>query len=554
LGEGVKSKGVKGEGVNGEGWTSRWAAGFGFDPSRLYAFTLHTLILLACALSAHAQTSNIGSKRFTESYILGEILKQTVETAGETKAQHRQGLGNTGIVYEALKSGAIDLYPEYTGTIEKEILKSETPLTLEQMNAQLAPLGLAAGIPLGFNNTYALAMREAQARELNIATLSDLARHAQTPQLKFGLTQEFIGRKDGWPGLKARYALPIETPQGLDHGLAYEAIAAGQIDLMDIYSTDAKIERYKLRVLDDDLAYFPKYDAVIFYRIGWVKQYPMSMHALQTLAGRIDAQRMIALNARAELDNMAFADVAREFISANAARKSDPAQPTSGKTQTNASAAPSAPQSFAALLFGADFWRLTRQHLWLVFASLAAAALAGIALGVAAAKSRALAQPILAFSGLLQTIPALALLAFLIPLLKQIGTLPALVALFLYALLPIVRNTHAGLTSIAPGLRESALALGLSARARLRLIELPLAAPTILAGVKTAAVISVGTATIAAFIGAGGYGERIVAGLALNDHRMLLAGAIPSAVLALIVQGVFELAERWFVPKGLRNP
>ena len=125
--------------------------------------------------------------------------------------------------------------------------------------------------------------------------------------------------------------------------------------------------------------------------------------------------------------------------------------------------------------------------------------------------------------------------------------MPALVALFLYALLPIVRNTHAGLAGIGAGMREAALALGpAAARRACCTVELPLAAPTILAGVKTSAVINVGTATIAAFIGAGGYGERIVAGLALNDHALLLAGAVPAAVLALLVQGAFELAERRF--------
>jgi osmoprotectant transport system permease protein len=180
----------------------------------------------------------------------------------------------------------------------------------------------------------------------------------------------------------------------------------------------------------------------------------------------------------------------------------------------------------------------------LVFASLAASIAVGVPLGIAAAKLPRLAQPILGAVGVIQTIPALALFAFLIALMGAIGTAPALVALFLYALLPIVRNTHAGFTGVAAGMRQAARALGLSPRASLRLVELPLALPTILAGVQTSAVINVGTATIAAFVGAGGYGERIVSGLALNDSAMLLAGAVPAAALALLVQGAFELAER----------
>jgi len=204
-------------------------------------------------------------------------------------------------------------------------------------------------------------------------------------------------------------------------------------------------------------------------------------------------------------------------------------------------------------MLGSDFWRLTGQQLLLVFASLAAAVAAGVPLGVWAARSRAAAQPILSGVGLIQTVPSLALLAFLIPLLGTIGTWPALVALFLYSLLPIVRNTHSGISDIAPALRDSARALGLPARARLRLIELPLAARSILAGIKTSAVINVGTATIAAFIGAGGYGERIATGLALNNNAMLLAGAVPAALMALLVHALFELLDRRLIPAGLRQ-
>ena len=165
-------------------------------------------------------------------------------------------------------------------------------------------------------------------------------------------------------------------------------------------------------------------------------------------------------------------------------------------------------------------------------------------LGVLAACLPRLRQPVMAAVGVLQTVPSLALLAMLIPLLGTIGTLPALIALFLYALLPIVRNTSIGIEQVPSELRMAALALGLSARDRLLYIELPLALPVILAGMKTAAVMSVGTATIAAFIGAGGYGERIATGLALNDNDMLLAGAIPAALLALATQFLFEAIER----------
>ena len=199
-----------------------------------------------------------------------------------------------------------------------------------------------------------------------------------------------------------------------------------------------------------------------------------------------------------------------------------------------------------SVLFGPDFWRLTGEHLVLVFVSLAASIAVGIPLGILSHKVQAMTQVVLGVVGVIQTIPSLALFAFLIALLGTIGTVPALIALFLYALLPIVRNTYAGLEAVGKGMRQAALALGLSNRQRLKLVEIPLAMPSILAGIKTSAVINVGTATIAAFVGAGGYGERIVSGLALNDNATLLAGAIPAAALALIVQGAFEIGERRF--------
>ncbi|MCU0806061.1 MAG: ABC transporter permease subunit [Burkholderiales bacterium] len=484
------------------------------------------LFVALSALPALGNTLAVGSKRFTESYILGEIVARTARESG-VDAVHKQGLGNTGIVFQALNSGAIDVYPDYTGTIAREILKLDGNPSLEALNAKLAPMGLAAGIPLGFNNSYALAMREDEAAKRGIRTLSDLAAH---PDLKLGLSQEFIGRADGWPGLARAYALPHRTPSGLDHGLAYEAIAAGRIDVMDIYSTDAKIERFGLRVLEDDRGFFPRYEAVLVYRADVPARFPQGWAALAKLAGTIDARRMIRLNAAAELQGATFAEAASLYFPA------DPAALSPVK------------RSFWQTLFGGDFWKLTREHLLLTFASLAASVAVGIPLGVLAARVPRVGQIVLGIVSVVQTIPSLALLAFLIAITGRIGVVPALIALFLYALLPIVRNTHAGLVGVSRGMRQAAVALGLSAKDRLVSVELPLATPSILAGIKTSAVINVGTATIAAFVGAGGYGERIVQGLALNDSALMLAGALPAAALALLVQWSFDAAERRFSP------
>ena len=488
-----------------------------------------------------APTFNVGSKRFTESYILGEIIKQTAEAAGEATATHSQGLGNTAIVLNALTTGSIDIYPEYTGTIAKEILKLDGVPSLAELNVKLAPLGLAVAVPLGFNNTYALAMRGDDAKTKGVARLADLKGH---PEVRLGLSQEFIGRADGWPGLKRAYDLPFETPRGLDHGLAYEAIRQGQVDAIDIYSTDAKLDKYGLKVLDDDRKYFPRYDAVLLYRADLPQRLPRTWAALTRLEGTIDDGAMRQMNAAAELDGKDFATVARNFLAQK--RVGIPGAAVAGT-------GPAAANDFWHKLFGPDFIRLTREQLGLVLGSLLASVVIGIPLGSMAAKRPATEGIILGVVGVIQTIPSLALLAVLIPLTGRIGAVPAFIALALYSLLPIVRNTHTALTQVPKGMRDAAQSLGMESGTILQKIELPLAAPTILAGIKTSAVINVGTATIAAFIGAGGYGERIVSGLALNDHEMLLAGALPAAVMALAIEGAFRFGERWFIPAGLRQ-
>lgn len=470
--------------------------------------------LLLAALPCAAQGIVVGSKRFTESYVLGEILARS---AGGV---HRPGLGNTAILLEALRNGAIDAYPEYTGTIAREILKGDDRPALAELNRRLAPLGLAASLPLGFGNSYALGMRAADARRLGVARISDLKAR---PALRLGLSHEFLGRRDGWPGLQAAYGL-AQRPRGLDHGLAYDALAAGQVDVIDLYTTDAKIERADVAVLADDLRFFPPYEAVLLHRADAPQRFAPAFAEWKKLEGRIDDATMRRLNARAEIDKLPFPEVAEEFLSGKA----------SGKEAA----------SLWDAIFAPDFWRLLAEHVGLVAGSLAAAVAVGVPLGIAAAKRRIVAQPVLVTTGLVQTIPSLALLAFLIPVTGSIGVWPALIALFLYALLPITRNTHAGLVQVPAGLRQAGTALGLRPASILRRVELPLAAPTILAGIKTSAIVNVGTATIAAFIGAGGFGERISQGLALNDGTMLLAGALPAAALALAVHALFEAAER----------
>jgi osmoprotectant transport system permease protein len=480
------------------------------------------LIIVFGADACLADELKVGSNRLTESYILAEIVAQTARGAGEAAVTHRPGLGNTAILFAALKSGAIDLYPEYSGTIVQELLGGKVADSVESINAALKPIGLAAGIPLGFSNSYALAVSANSPETGALRTISDLAK---VRSLRLGLSQEFLNRKDGWPALQKHYGLP-QLPRGLDHGLAFDVIAAAQIDVMDVYTTDAKISRFALRALVDDRQFFPHYDALLLYRADLPQRLPKSWGAIRMLEQKIRAERMIELNAAVELKGQTFDAAPAAFVT------------------TNAPPVTNRPTPLLERLIGEDFGRLAVQHCVLVFLSLSLSALAGIPLGIWAARSTTAHAFIMPSVGVLQTIPSLALLAILIAVLGRIGTLPAVVALFLYGLLPVVRNTATGLSGIPPGLQQAAAAVGLRAGAILTNIELPLAAPTILAGIRISAVINVGTATIAAFIGAGGFGERIVAGLAVNDRAMLLAGALPAALMAIAIEAGFGAWER----------
>jgi osmoprotectant transport system substrate-binding protein/osmoprotectant transport system permease protein len=478
-----------------------------------------------CSLSQAAATPlRIGSKRFTESYVLGEIAKRKLELAG-FQAEHRQGMGGTIILWGALESGAIDLYPDYTGTVAEEILKTGRT-TADEMRAALLARGVGLTGPLGFNNTYALAMRRRHAVALGLERISDLARH---PELRVGLTHEFMERRDGWKPLAAHYGLKMTDVRGIEHALAYAALASDAIDLMDVYSTDAKLATQDLAVLEDDRAFFPRYDAVFLYRLGLE---PRALAAIRSLEGTLDEARMRRLNAEAER--------AKDYTQAAA-------------LYFGAGAQGAEEQSVRPL--AARILRWTRRHLELVAVSLFLAILAGVPLGIRASRPGLVSQLILGVTGVLYTIPSLALLAMLVPLpFFGISARTAIFALFLYSLLPIVRNTAAGLADIPRGVRESAAALGLEPRAQLVKVFLPMASRTILAGIKTSAVMNVATATLAALIGAGGLGEPIFSGLNLNDNATILSGAIPAALLALVAQLSFEALDRLVIPRGLRLP
>ncbi len=484
------------------------------------------LLLLFVALGCAPRAVRIGSKNFTEGVILGEVATRACAATGST-TEHRRQLGGTAVLWRALRAGEIDVYPEYTGTLAAELLRGVDARDLTGLRRALAREGVSMTAPLGFNNTYALGVPESLATARGLRTLSDLRGQ---PDLVLGLSHEFLDRADGWPGLRARYELPQHEVRGMDHDLAYRALASGAIQVTDLYTTDAEIAWHHLRVLADDRGYFPEYSAVLLYRSDLARRSPSCARALESLGGSLDAPAMIDLNDQVKRRHRTEGAVAAAWLEEHRGLRTVVA--AEGRLSRIADR--------------------TREHLALVLASLFAAVLCAVPLGVAAAKRPRLGAAVLGVAGVLQTVPSLALLVLLIPVLG-IGAAPAVAALFLYSLLPIVQNTVAGLRGIPASLVESAEALGLPPWARLRLVELPLALPSILAGVKTAAVINVGTATLGAMVGAGGYGQPILRGIRLDSTPTIMEGALPAAALAIVTQVLFALLERALVPRPLRG-
>ncbi|MCK6545528.1 ABC transporter permease subunit [Myxococcota bacterium] len=496
--------------------------------ARVVSASLLVVLVVAAASSADAACPRlrIASKPFTESYVLSEILTQLVEGTGETSAE-RVELGGPNMVIDALRTGAADLDVNYTGSLANLLLKdvkSPDPATLERA---LAAQGIVIGAPLGFNNTYAIAVRTETATKLGLSKVSDLRGHRG---LRGAFTPDFLNFDDGFYKLQALYGIELDSIRPMQHALAYRALASGEIDVTDAYTTDGSLSEFELTLLADDREFFPKYYGVVTARANIPGDCPRTWAALRRLEGRFTDAKMIALNAKVERKTASVAETARVFLA-----------------EEGLLAAPA-----RASVVDAGLLVATREHLVLVLVSLLLSCLVGVPLGVLAYRRPRLGHAIIGVAGLLQTIPSLALLCFLIPFLG-IGALPTITALFVYGLLPIVQSTASGLFALPPDLVETARILGLTRSQALRLVELPIASINILAGIKTSAVINVATATIAALIGAGGYGRYITSGLAMNDNTVILQGAIPTALMAIGFHFAFELLGRAVVPEGLRT-
>jgi len=528
-------------------------------PQRICALLIATMIISGTTTSAlTAQRENrpvvVASKPFGESYLLAEMFSQVLESRGFS-VDRKPGLGATEIAFGALRTNAIDAYPEYTGTGLIAILHDTLP---DSVTAD--PRAVFAHVarrfvdlyhvrwlpPLGFQNTYAIAVTRSTASRYHLRTLSDLAREGS--HLTAGFTADFIGRNDGLVGLARVYGLKPRAVRPLAPAVKYQALASGAVDVIDGYSTDGLLARYDLVTLIDDKHFFPPYEAAALISNRLDTEAPGAVAALTLLSGRLDEKTMRQLNRRVEVDGEDVKKVASDELAALG---------LTGVTRAKGSIqdAPSGQQSgFLRYLWDrrATIAELTMRHLELVAVALFAAVIIAVPLGLGLERTRRIAEPTIGGLGVLQTIPSIALLAFMIPFLG-VGVAPALVALWLYALYPIARGTYTGVRDADPDAVAAAEALGTTPTQRLLWVRLPLAAPVIMAGIRTAAVITVGAATLAAFIGAGGLGEPIVAGLALADTRMILSGALPAAVLALAVDGVLAIVERLVAPAHRRK-
>ncbi|HEV2843229.1 MAG TPA: glycine betaine ABC transporter substrate-binding protein [Thermoanaerobaculia bacterium] len=505
-----------------------------------------TLLLFATLPLQAADSVVVGSKNFEESRLLGEMFAQLLESRTDLRVERRLGLAGTQVCFEALRTGAIDIYPEYTGTglvsILGEPAKQDADGTLNRVRSEfLRRWDLWWLSPLGFENSFEIAVPRELAERERLSTISDLARISK--RLRGGFGHEFVGREDGLLGLRRVYGLEFDSVENLQQALQYRAARAREIDALDVYTTDGRLILYDLKVLEDDRDFFPPYEAAALVRGETLKEHPEVGVVLGLLAGALDEDAMRALNLRLQEKHESEVVVARDAL-----RTLGLTNPEAGGDAAPASRRTSLP----AYLWDerVPLARRTLEHLGLASAALLLGALAAVPLGLWLERRRRYAETVIRFLGLLQTVPSLALLAFMIPLLG-VGTVPAIVALWIYSLFPIVRNTYTGVRDADPKAVEAATALGMTPGQILCQIRLPLAAPVVLAGLRTAAVLTVGTATLAAFIGAGGLGEPIVTGLQLADSTMILSGAIPAALLALLVDAALGWLEKALRPAGL---
>ncbi|MCQ6277191.1 glycine/betaine ABC transporter substrate-binding protein [Bacillus sp. V3B] len=274
-----------------------------------------TVILLGGCILNSGDSVTIGSRNNTESIILSNIMGQLIEDKTDINVIYRENLGGSNVVWNALMNGSIQVIPDYTGTIVITYY-GESPGTAEETLAKTKELvakdNIVAFNTFGFNNTYTLALDEAEAERLDVETFSDFAEVSE--QFTLGAVFEFIDRPDGLPGFKEEYDLEFKDVKGMDHGMMYRAIAGGDVDVINSYTTDGQLQVFDLRVLEDDKSYFPPYHALPLVLEETLERYPELEEVLQKLEGKIDEPTMQAMNAKVDNEGIMVEVVAKEFL------------------------------------------------------------------------------------------------------------------------------------------------------------------------------------------------------------------------------------------------
>lgn len=517
-----------------------------------YAGFFHTVFqknsAMAQSIKKQSQKKElvIGSKIFTENMLLGEILALLLEKEG-FKIIRKFNMGGTKLLFDALRVGDIDIYPEYTGTGYAMILKESKKLSPHETylfvkKEFLNRYQLVWSPALGFENTYVLACRKGDARFESITAVSEL-QDLPFP-LRLASEHEFTERKDGWPLFSKHYKLNLKKNQilSMNPSLMYSAIDNKKVDLIMAYSTDGRLKAYQLKTLEEDKQFFPSYKAAYLTRKEIPASHPEVKAVFQMMKNQISEKEMIWLNNEVDHKKRDISKTAEKFL----LEKEFLNKKTSQATKKTESLFSYYLQKKSYLL------KIFIEHLILVAWALMLALFFAIPLSIWTFYNSKVEKAVFFFVNTLQTIPSIALLGALIPLLG-IGFTPAVTALFIYALLPIIRNTFEGLKNIDSTYIEVSAGLGLTKRQILRFIQIPLALPVIIAGVRTAVVLLVGTATLAAFIGAGGLGDPIFRGIATLDSRLIFMGAVPACALALFLDKALGLLEKLLVSKGLQK-
>ena len=281
----------------------------------LVMLTVLLTTMLSGCIFIEKDSLRLGSRNNTESIILSHVMGQFIENKTDIEVIYKENLGGSSVVWNAMTNGHIDVIPDYTGTIVVTYyheLPGTADETLEMTKRLVDGDDIVAFDTFGFNNTYTLALDESIAEELGVYTFSDFAQYSQ--DFTLGAVFEFIDRPDGLPGFQKEYNLEFDEVKGMDHGMMYRSIEAGEVDVINSYTTDGQLQVHDLRVLEDDKSYFPPYHALPLVRKETLKEYPEIEEILKQLAGTIDEEAMQIMNGKVDNDGMMVERVAEEFL------------------------------------------------------------------------------------------------------------------------------------------------------------------------------------------------------------------------------------------------